>query len=287
VGIAADLLPRQLIDSFLQIVTWKGAIAVTYPRTAEFADMLYRAGASRVAIGPLTDSDPSFTVDDAYTVQMRNVRRWTGQGKVISGNKIGLTSKAMQDQFCVSEPDYGHLFADMDRSGDAKIPSDEFLQPKIEAEIAFILKDDLSGGNVTAEDVIAAADYVTGAFEIVDSRVRDWKVKLQDTIADNASAGCYVLGSRRVPASAVDLASVRMQIFKNGENVGEGTGAAVMGNPSRSVAWLSNKLWQYGVSLKRGEVVLSGAMSAAPAASRGDVFEASFSELGVVRAKFV
>ncbi|MDR1580259.1 MAG: 2-keto-4-pentenoate hydratase [Synergistaceae bacterium] len=260
---------------------------MTYPRTAEFADILYEAGIIRRAISPLSDADPSFSAADAYAVQLYNVKRWTGLGRVISGKKIGLTSKGMQDQLGVNEPDYGHLFGDMDHSRDGKIPTDEFLQPKIEAEIAFILKEDLSGGEVTGDDVMDAAEFVAGAFEIVDSRIRDWKLKLPDTVADNASSGCYVLGEKRIPPRSADLSAITMQLFKNGELAGQGKGNAVLGNPANSVAWLSNKLWQYGVVLKKGEVVLSGALSAAPGASRGDVFEARFSVFGNIVAEFV
>jgi 2-keto-4-pentenoate hydratase len=254
---------------------------------AEFAGLLYTAGRDRVAVSAPSDLDPSFTVEDAYAVQMRNVERWQREGRSISGKKIGLTSKGMQTQLGVDEPDYGHLFSDMAYGVGARIPIGSFLQPKVEAEISYILKDDLSGGSVTADDVLAATDYVTASFEIVDSRVRDWKIKLADTVADNASSGCYVLGEMRLPPGAADLKAVTMQLYKNGALAGEGTGAAVLGDPSFSVAWLSNKLWSYGVTLKRGEVVLSGALSAAPAASRGDVFEARFSDLGSLRVEFV
>jgi 2-keto-4-pentenoate hydratase len=257
------------------------------PNIEKFADMLYGAEASRAAVRALTDADPSFTVADAYAVQMRNVRRWADSGRAISGKKIGLTSKVMQEQLGVDEPDYGHLFCDMDCSGDGRIPTGELLQPKIEAEIAFVLKGDLSGGRVTADDVLDATEYVVGAFEIVDSRIKDWKLKLADTVADNASSGRYVLGKGRVSPRSVDLAAIAMQIFKNGEMAGEAISSAVLGNPSYSVAWLSNKLWGYGVTLKKGEVVLSGALSAAPAASAGDAFEARFSLLGGVTAEFV
>jgi 2-keto-4-pentenoate hydratase len=249
--------------------------------------MLYGAGESRAAVTPLTDIDPSFSAADAYAVQMRNVKRWIDSGRAVSGKKIGLTSKEMQAQLGVSEPDYGHLFADMDRSRDGKIPAGELLQPKIEAEIAFILKDDLSGGNVTADDVLSAAEHVACAFEIVDSRIRDWKLRLPDTVADNASSGCYVLGGKRLQPRSLDLSAVTMRLFKNGRLEGEATGAEVLGNPAYSVAWLSNKLWEYGVVLKKGEVILSGALSAAPQASLGDSFEACFSELGSVFAEFV
>jgi 2-keto-4-pentenoate hydratase len=257
------------------------------PRIAEFADALYEAEASRTAIRALTDIDLSFTVADAYEVQMRNVKRWADSGRAVSGKKIGLTSRGMQEQLGVDEPDYGHLFDDMDRSRDGKIPTSELLQPKIEAEIAFILKEDLSGGKVTAEDVLDATEYVVCAFEVVDSRIKDWKLKLPDTVADNASSGRYVLGEKRVQPRSADLSAITMRIFKNSEAAGEGVSSAVLGNPSYSVAWLSNKLWGYGVTLKKSEVVLSGALSAAPSASVGDVFEARFSVLGDVRAEFV
>ena len=249
--------------------------------------MLYEAVLSRVAVPPLTDADPFFSVADAYAVQMRNVKRWTDSGRAISGKKIGLTSEGIQAQFGVNEPDYGHLFSDMDRSAGGRIPAGDFLLPKIEAEIAFILKEDLSGGNVTAEDVLSATECVAGAFEIVDSRIQDWRIRLPDTVADNASSGCYVLGEKRIPPRSADLTAITMRLFKNGQPAGEGTGAAVLGNPAYSVAWLSNKLWQYGVILKKGEAVLSGALSKAPEASRGDAFEARFSEFGSIFAEFV
>lgn len=257
------------------------------PKIAGFADMLYGAEACRTAIRALTEADPSFTVADAYAAQMHNVKRWTGSGRVISGKKIGLTSKGMQEQLGVDEPDFGHLFGDMDCSASGRIPADELLQPKIEAEIAFILKDDLSGREVTAEDVLDATEYVVAAFEIVDSRIKDWKLRLPDTVADNASAGRYVLGAKRVPPRHIDLSAIAMEIFKNGEPAGAGISSAVLGTPAYSVAWLSNKLRGYGVALRKGEVILSGALSAAPAASAGDVFEAHFSVLGDVRAEFV
>jgi 2-keto-4-pentenoate hydratase len=260
---------------------------VGHPRIEEFADMLYKAEESRVAVPTLTDIDPSFSVSDAYAAQMRNVKRWVDSGRAISGKKIGLASKGMQAQLGVDEPDYGHLFADMDRSRGGRIAAGKLLQPKIEAEVAFILKDDLSGGNVTAGDVLSATEYVAGAFEIVDSRVRGWKVRLPDTVADNASSGCYVIGEKRIQPRSADLAAITMRLFKNGRLAGEGTGAAVLGNPACSVAWLSNKLWQYGVALKKGEVILSGALSEAPEASLGDAFEARFSEFGSVFAEFV
>jgi 2-keto-4-pentenoate hydratase len=207
-------------------------------------------------------------------------------GHVISGKKIGLTSPGIQKQLGVNEPDYGHLFAAMDCK-DGKIKSDALLQPKIEGEIAFILKADLAGGKVSRDDVLAATDYVVAAFEIVDSRVADWKIKLVDTVSDNASSGRYVLGSKHLKLNEVDLPTVSMKLYKNGSLAGEGTGAAVLGDPCISVAWLANRLWDYGVTLKAGEVILSGAFSAAPPAAKGDSFMADFSSFGKVEAEFI
>ncbi|MDR1858446.1 MAG: 2-keto-4-pentenoate hydratase [Treponema sp.] len=255
-------------------------------KIASFADQLYNAERNRASISPLTEQDGSISLDDAYNIQLANIKRALDMGHVISGKKIGLTSPGIQKQMGVNEPDYGHLFASMDCK-DGKVNTDELILPKIEGEIAFILKADLAGGKVTREDVLANTDYVVAAFEIVDSRVVDWKIKLPDTVADNASSGRYVLGTKKLKLGDVDLPNVAMKLFKNGELVGEGTGAAVQGDPSVAVAWLANRLWSYGVTLKAGEVILSGAFSAAPAAVKGDKFVAEFSSLGKVEAEFV
>lgn len=186
----------------------------------------------------------------------------------------------------MSEPDYGHLFAAM-HCINGTVSAAQLIQPKIEAELAFVLADDLIGGKVTAQDVRDATEYVVGAFEIVDSRVADWKIKLVDTVADNASSGRYILGDKRLKISEVDLPSVIMRLYKNGDLAGEGSGAAVLGDPCAAVSWLANRLWDYGVSLKKGEIVLSGAFCAAPAAQKGDVFRAEFSSFGSVIAEFM
>ena len=172
------------------------------------------------------------------------------------------------------------------KNGECEI--DQLMQAKIEGEIAFILKEDLTGGNVTVEDVRKATDYVVAAFEIVDSRIADWKIKLVDTVSDNASSGRYILSDRKVKLEDVNLPTVPMILTKNGEVVGEGTGEAVLGDPAIAVAWLANRLYGYGVELKKGEVILSGAFSAAPEAVKGDTFTADFGPvLGKVTAKFI
>jgi len=255
-------------------------------KIAKYADMLFEAEQNRKAFPPLTDQDSTLTVEDAYQIQLYNIKRAEGMGHVICGKKIGLTSEGIQKQMGVHEPDYGHLFEAMDCK-DGKLKCDELIQPRIEAEMAFILKGDLAGGKITREDVIANTEYVVAAFEVVDSRLADWKIKLPDTVADNASSGRYVLGTTKIKPEGIDLSAVKMKLFKNGEQIGEGSGAAVQGDPSVAVAWLANKMWSFGVTLKAGEVILSGAFSAAPPAVKGDVFTADFSSFGEVKAEFV
>ncbi|MBP8640162.1 MAG: 2-keto-4-pentenoate hydratase [Oscillospiraceae bacterium] len=250
------------------------------------AQQLYSAQQTRIPIFPLTYTNPDITVAEAYAIQLENIERRLKAGDVISGKKIGLTSPGIQKQLGVSEPDYGHLFASMSYA--REIPANTLLQPKIEAEIAFVLKEDLTGGNVTAADVRRATSYIVAAFEIVDSRIADWRIKLPDTVADNASSGCYVLGKEHIPVGELDLGKITMRMIKNGgEPVGGGEGSAVMGDPCVSVAWLANCLYRYGVSLKKDEVILSGAFSAAHIAVKGDVFRADFSVLGSVEAFFI
>ncbi|MGM7702875.1 2-keto-4-pentenoate hydratase [Pseudalkalibacillus sp. Hm43] len=255
-------------------------------RVIELSEHLVTAEKNRKGVKPLTEVYPDLDIHEAYQVQLMNVRRKTESGQKIIGKKIGLTSKAMQDLLGVGEPDYGHLLDTMAIENGGEITSELVLQPKVEAEIAFVLRKDLNGPTVTAEDVYEATAYVVPALEIVDSRVADWKIKLADTIADNASSGLYVLGDNKVPVRAVDLPSIQMILYKNGEEVNSGTGAAALDNPANCVAWLANKLSDYGVSLKAGEVILSGALSAAVDARPGDEFKATFNALGEVTVRF-
>jgi len=252
----------------------------------EFADMLYLAERDRAAIPPLTDISDAITLEDAYAIQLLNVERVIAMGYMVSGKKIGLTSPGIQHQLGVSEPDYGHLFVDMEcREG--RIDASQLIMPKIEAELAFVLSADLTGGKVTAADVRTATEYVAGAFEIVDSRVADWKIKLADTVADNASSGRYILGEKRLNIGDVDLPGESMRLYMNGEQLEEGVGANVLGDPCAAVAWLANRLWDFGVPLKKGEVILSGAFSAAPAVKKGETFCVEFKSFGTITAEFV
>ncbi|MCL7748648.1 2-keto-4-pentenoate hydratase [Halalkalibacter alkaliphilus] len=251
-----------------------------------FANQLLQAEQDRVGTVALTDQSPSFTVQDAYAVQLEIIKQKVAQGQTIVGKKIGLTSVAMQKLLGVDEPDYGHLLDGMVVENGTELSYNEVMQPKVEGEVAFVLKKDLKGPNVTALDVIQATDYLLPSLEIVDSRVKDWKIKLPDTIADNASSSHYVLGGKPVSVDKVDLSQVGMVLLKNGEIVNTGVGAAVMGHPANCVAWLANKLSEFDITLKAGEVILSGALSAAVDAEPGDIFTAKIAHLGEVSVRF-
>lgn len=254
----------------------------------QLAKRLVNVYQTRESIGPLTEAHPELTVADAYNIQLRFVEEKLNQGKQIVGKKIGLTSKAMQQSLGVDEPDYGHLFDDMEiDQSNPLVRKDEVLQPRVEGELAFILKKDLVGPNVTVEDVLEATESIVAAIEIVDSRVKDWKIQLRDTVADNGSSALYILGNKHFKPEEIDRIGVEMQLFQNGELINEGNGAAVLGDPAYCVAWLANKLYEYDITLKAGEVILAGALSAAIPAKSGDKFVCSFTEgLGNVEINF-
>jgi 2-keto-4-pentenoate hydratase len=250
------------------------------------AEALRQAQATGKAIAPLTAGPTAPTMADAYEIQMVNVRIRLAAGAHVVGKKVGLTSKAMQQFLGVSEPDFGHLFDDMLFDQEVALPISSFLQPKIEAEIAFIMGETLTGPGVTAADVLRTAAAVVPSFEVVDSRIADWKIKIEDTIADNGSSGALVLGSKLTPVDAVDLKYVGMVLEKNGHILETAAGAAVLGHPALAVAWLANKLGSMGISLGKGEIVLAGSLTKAFEVSPGDVFNATFGGLGSVKAVF-
>ncbi|MEW6622330.1 MAG: fumarylacetoacetate hydrolase family protein [Bacillota bacterium] len=252
----------------------------------EAAALLYEAEKSLQPIKPLTDTYQGITIDEAYKIQLTNVNRKVEKGAKVVGKKIGLTSKAMQKMLGVPEPDYGHLFDAMVGDEEVAIKLSELLQPKVEAEIAFILKDELKGPGVTISKVLQATEGVVPAFEIIDSRVKDWKIKIEDTIADNASSAMVILGSKITPVRNLDLKYVGLVLEKNGIIVDTAAGAAVLGHPAQAVAWLANMLARYDISLKPGEIILSGSLTGAYQVTGNDVFTATFSELGRVKSIF-
>lgn len=253
---------------------------------AQAALSLLDARRNRRPIPPLTETFPEITIEEAYAVQMHNLKAEMSQGRRLVGKKIGLTSPAMQDMFQVNEPDYGQLLDDMLVLQGEAVPCARLLQPRIEGEIAFVLDRDLKGPGITPADVLRATAGVTAALEIIDSRVRDWKIRIQDTIADNASAAAFVLGTDLVPLRGMDLRRVGYVLSHNGRVEGTAAGAAVLGSPVQAVAWLANKLGSYGIGLKAGEVILSGAASAAVPIAAGDAVHLVVDRVGDVTCVF-
>lgn len=250
----------------------------------KIAQELMKAENERTPIDPISERF-DLTIEDAYRVQLKVIELKKQRGEKVIGKKIGLTSKRMQELLGVYQPDYGHITDRMIIEEDFPIKLSELIQPKIEVEIAFILKEDLEGPGVTAADVLSATKGVMPAFEVIDSRIKNWKIKIQDTIADNASIGRVILGNPLKDVLGLDLRTVGVVVRKNGEIVQTAAGAAVLGNPVNSVAWLANKLSEYGVSLKAGEIILSGSLVAAMDIKEGDVIQAEFGDgLGTVTA---
>lgn len=252
----------------------------------EAAARLLEAERSKQAIPPLTETYPGITVDEAYHTQLEIIRRRVEDGAIVVGKKIGATSKAIQNMFGVHQPDYGHLLDDMMHQEGDVISLEHFIQPKVEFEIVFKLKKDLKGPNVTVMDVIEATDYIAPAIEIIDSRIGDWKIAFEDTVADNGSSAAAVIGGKPAKLDGIDLAHIGMVAYKNGEMIDSGAGAAVLGSPLRSVAWLANSLGKYDVSLKAGEIILSGALTSAVEAEDQDTFTAEFDRIGSVSVTF-
>lgn len=253
-------------------------------RTA--AKILAEAEALCRPVVPLSETFPHIDVADAYSIQLLQIHERLARGEVIRGHKVGLSSRAMQQLIGVTEPDYGHLLASMFVHEGQSIKVGELCAPMAEMEIAFVLGKRLSGPHATMADVLAATAYVCPSLEIVDSRVRDWKIKITDTIADNASSARVVLGGRKVPLDGLDLRTLGAVLRKNGEIVETGAGAAVLGNPATSVAWLANKVFDFGVVLEEGHVILPGALTRAVRVSAGDVVRADFDVLGHVSVTF-
>jgi 2-keto-4-pentenoate hydratase len=253
---------------------------------AEAARLLFEAYSTGKPIQPLTSTYDDLTLEDAYAIQLQQIEWFLGQGRTVKGHKVGLTSAAMQRLLGVDQPDYGHLLDDFFYLEHEPIPMDRFLQPRIEPEVAFVLRRPLRGPGVTAHEALAAVDFVLPALEIVDSRVEDWKIGLFDTIADNASSGALVLGSTPTAIADVDLRLVGAVMTQNGHVVGTGAGGAVLGSPLRALVWLANTVGVRGVTLETGQVVLPGSVCAMVPVAPGDTVTARFAGLGSVTAKF-
>jgi 2-keto-4-pentenoate hydratase len=252
----------------------------------ELADRLWRAEVDRTPIDPITESRPDLTLTDAYAIQAFNVRRRVEAGRAIRGCRLGRTSQPRQEILGVTEPDFGMLIDDMFVEDGDEVLFESLLQPRVVVEIAFVLARDLAGPGVTIADALTAIGGVLPAIEIVDSRISDWRVQLADTVADNASAGRVVLGSRIIAATTVDLRLAGMLLFRNGSPVESGAGAAALGNPVRCLTWLANRLLPPQRGLRRGDIVLSGPLHRLVPVRPNDVYEVEFAHLGTVTVGF-
>jgi 2-oxopent-4-enoate/cis-2-oxohex-4-enoate hydratase len=250
-------------------------------------EQLYSALREGRMLAPLIARDPALTIDDAYAISLDFLARRRADGERVIGKKIGVTSKAVQDMLGVHQPDFGFLTDAMLVEGDIDIAARRLIQPRAEAEIAFILAEPLAGPGVTAEQVLAATAAIAPCFEIVDSRITDWKIGIVDTVADNASCGVFVLGEARADPRVHDLPALYVTVTKNGRPLSEGYGAAVQGDPAQAVAWLANTLGAYGVTLDAGDVILSGSLVPLEPAVAGDVFAMELHGVGGCTARFV
>ncbi len=250
-------------------------------------DELYAAFTGCYTVAPLRDRVPGITVGDSYRIQSRFVERRLQAGETVVGKKIGLTSASVQQMLGVFEPDFGQLLSGMVYETGANIALSTLIAPRAEGEIGFVLKSDLVGPGVTAVDVLRATDYVVPCFEIVDSRISDWDIKIVDTVADNASCGVYVLGANRTDPFDVDLALVGMTIVQDGELFTTGAGAAVQGSPVNAVVWLANTLGRLGIPFRAGEVILSGSLSTMAWVKSPTTITCEFSDLGSCTVSFV
>ena len=246
------------------------------------AAALLQARDTGVPIPPFTDAHPELGMADGYAIQAHLTRALLERGETIAGYKLGLTSRPMQELLGVDSPDFGPVFASTVYSDGAVLPVDAFIAPRMEAEIAVVLDSDLSGPYCTPLDARRASAGLVAALEIVDSRIADWRIKLADTVADLASNGAIAISSTMVPIDDVDPRLIGMVFTKNGEMVATGAGAAAMGDPMATVAWLANTLAPLGVTLPAGSIIMTGALHAMVPVAPGDVFRAEFDRLGPI-----
>ncbi len=251
------------------------------------AELLRIARRDTTPIDPLSQIWPAIDPHDAYQIQVLNVSERVTSGAVVRGHKVGLSSRAMQEMLGVNEPDYGHLLDDMFVFDGDDLPAETFCAPRVEVEIGFMLARPLAGPGCTVADVMRATEFVMPCIEIIDSRIKDWRITLPDTIADNASSAGVVIGGTCLSVEKLDLRTVGAVLRRNGEIVDSGSSGAVLGNPAIAVAWLANKVAAFGVQLAAGDVVLPGSCTRAYDVCAGDWIRADFHQLGRVEISFV
>jgi 2-keto-4-pentenoate hydratase len=250
------------------------------------AELIWQAHESGIPVSPVRELLGATDIEAAYAVQQRNTERWLAQGRRLVGRKIGLTSKAVQKQLGVDQPDFGMLFADMCIADGEEIAHGRVSQAKVEAEIALVIERPLAHAKHTIADIINATAYALPAIEIVGSRIANWDIKVTDTIADNASSGLFALGSRPVKLDAFDIVGCGMVMERRGDQVSFGAGAACLGNPLHAAVWLADMMVRVGSPLQPGDIVMTGALGPMAQAAAGDVFEARIEGLGRVQACF-
>lgn len=249
-------------------------------------DELFEAMSKRQVVTPLLKRFPSITVEDAYHISLRMLERRLASGETVIGKKIGVTSAAVQEMLGVFQPDFGYLTSSMTYKEEMPI-SARLIQPRAEGEIAFILKRDLCGPGITNADVLAATESVMPCFEVVDSRIENWQIAIQDTVADNASCGLFVVNEQAAAdPRKLDLAGCEMVVHKNGRELSRGFGSAALGSPLTCVAWLANTLGEFGIGLKAGEIILSGSLVPLEPVIAGDEMSVSISGMGDCQIRF-
>ena len=253
----------------------------------DIAAELFLALRNQQTIGPLTDKFPDIDINDAYQISRKFLSLREDDGEIIVGKKIGVTSAVVQEMLGVNQPDFGFLTNTMQVSNQSEfLIQGSLIQPRAEAEIAFILKDNLHGPGITKEDVIDATAKLLPCFEIVDSRILDWNIKIQDTVADNASCGIFVLGEGECSPAKFAMDELEVQVTKNGEFLSSGFGSAVQGHPAEAVAWLANTLGAYDIPLLQNEIILSGSLVPLEPAVSGDKFSMELKGVGTCEINF-
>ncbi|MER6197555.1 2-keto-4-pentenoate hydratase [Streptomyces sp. NPDC001586] len=251
----------------------------------EAAALLYAAQQQRSPVRPLTELYEGIGAQDAYEIQLLNIRRHCAEGAAVTGHKVGLSSPVMQAMMGVDEPDYGHLLDTMELRRDTPVPLAAYCAPRIEVEVGFVLGADLPGEGCTEADVLAATERVVPALELIDSRIADWRISLADTIADNASSAGYVIGEGRDPRE-LDLKSVEARLTGPDGALATGRADAVLGDPATAVAWLARTVARFGVPLRKGHLVLPGSCTRAVDVAAGRTYTADFTGLGPVSLSF-
>ena len=261
-------------------------MSLTHEQIHELAHALIDADHKGTPIPPLTEQAPGITVEDAYAIAADVLGHELEHGHRIVGRKVGLTSKPMQVALGIDTPDFGTILDDMTVRDSGKVKASSLIAPRVEPEIAFRLKSALAGPGITAADVLAATDYVFPALEIADSRIKDWRIKLEDLVADNVAAALVVLGSARMDPAALDLEQEMVVFEVDGNEVGRASGREVLGNPANAVAWCANALAEHGMGIAAGEFVIPGSLTVAAPAAAGNTVTAAFTNLGVVSVRF-